>query len=285
MKQLRSTRWLALGAIAAVAMLVLAACSGGSSSDPNGGQGGSGGSSLEALLSGDNAARLTTLAGIAAGGAQQVGVWVSGTGAVTVEPDIGVLSFSVETRADTVAPARSEAAAAMEAVIASLKANGIQDRDIQTRQFRIQPITVFREIISGPNRGERIPEIVGYLVTNSASAKIRDIGTIGPVIDDAAEAGGDAIRINSISFSLDDPKPLEVQARDLALEDAMEKAQQIAQVTGVSLGDPVFISESGGSPLVTQTRLDAVLEASSGTPISVGETQVTMRVQMVFPIQ
>ena len=65
----------------------------------------------------------------------------------------------------------------------------------------------------------------------------------------------------------------------------MEKAQQIAQVTGVSLGDPVFISESGGSPLVTQTRLDAVLEASSGTPISVGETQVTMRVQMVFPIQ
>ena len=172
----------------------------------------------------------------------------------------------------------------MDAVMRTLRANGVRDRDIQTQQFRIQPITVFRQVIG---REERIPEIVGYIVTHSASAKIRDIDSIGAVIDDAAEAGGDAIRINSIGFTIDDPKPLETQARELAFTDAMTKAQQIAQVTGVTLGDPLFISESGGFPVVAAqaVRLAPSAALDVETPISPGESRITVRVQMVFPIQ
>ena len=275
-----SVRWAFLAAAVLTGALVLAACSGSSSPTPSGSGGGgnqTGSSNLSSLLTSEELARLASLGGIV-GGSQQLGVWVNGIGTVTVAPDVGTLGFAVEARDTTVAPARARAAAAMDAVLRSLRANGVEDRDIQTRQFSIRPLTT---------RGESVPTIVGYVVTNSATAKIRDIDSIGPVIDDAAAAGGDAIRINSIGFTIDDPKPLEAQARELALNDAMAKAQQIAQVTGVTLGDPVFISESGGFPVVAQEQFRVAFADGVGapTPISPGESQVTVRVQMVFGIQ
>ena len=213
---------------------------------------------------------------------QQTGIWVDGAGSVTAEPDVANLSFGVEARADTVAPARAEAASAMDAVIASLRGNGVADRDIQTSYFSIEPITVYEE---GKN-GERTPKIVGYRVVNFATATIREVDNVGSVIDDAAEAGGDAIRINGIGFSVDDPRPLEVEARKLALEDATAKAEQIASVMNVTLGEPIYVSQQGGSPVVFRAAVpEAMFASDAATSISAGEQEIRIWVQVVFAIE
>ena len=170
----------------------------------------------------------------------------------------------------------------MDAVIASLRGNGVADRDIQTSYFSIEPITVYDE---GTN-GERTPKIVGYRVVNFATATIREVDNVGSIIDDAAEAGGDAIRINGIGFSVDDPRPLEVEARKLALEDATAKAEQIASVMNVTLGEPIYVSQQGGSPVVFRAAVpEAMFAADASTPISAGEQEISIWVQVVFAIE
>ena len=216
-----------------------------------------------------------------ASGSQQTGIWVDGSGSAAAAPDVADLSFGVETRADTVADARAEAASAMDRVIASLGTNGVAGDDIRTTHFSIQPVTVYEE----GTRGEQTPKIVGYRVSNFATARIRDLGAVGGIIDAAAAAGGDAVRINGIGLAVDDPQPLEVEARKLALEDATAKAEQIASVMNVTLGDPVYISQYGGAPRVARESAVFALAADASTPISGGQQEIRVGVQVVFAIE
>ncbi len=213
-------------------------------------------------------------------GSQQTGIWVDGTGSVSAASDVADLSFGVETRADTVADARAEAASAMDAVIASLGTNGVAADDIRTTHFSIQPVTVYEE----GTRGEQTPKIVGYRVSNFATARIRDLSAVGGIIDAAAAAGGDAVRINGIGLAVDDPQPLEVEARKLALEDATAKAEQIASVMNVTLGDPVYISQYGGTPRVARESV-AFAMAADASSISGGQQEIRVGVQVVFAIE
>ena len=148
-----------------------------------------------------------------------------------------VLSIGVSVERESVKQARTEAAEAMAGLIESLKGNGLLDTDIQTQHFSIHQRYDYI-------KGRR--EFRGYSVTNSVSAKIRDLDTVGNVIDDAAEAGGDLVEINSIQFTIDDPTKLKMQARVAAMQDAQAKAQTLATEGGVTLGKPISISESGG---------------------------------------
>lgn len=242
-----------------------------------------------AKAAGAEAAR--SLAGVQAAQAYdsaQSGIWVTGQGSITLEPDLAVLNLGVEATGATVADARNEAAAAMDAVVRALKARGVADKDIQTTSFNIYPQYDYIEVVEdGIRRGKQV--LRGYTVSNSASVKIRDLGNVGPIIDDAAEAGGDAVRINGIGFTVDNPKPFETQLREAATKDALAKAQQYASLTGVSLGKLQYIVELGGaSPQVVSQdfALKAVAEAARiETPVSGGTTELTLSVQAVFAIQ
>ena len=271
-----------MAGVAMAAILVVAGCSSGSSPTSTPEPGGLANvAGLSGNLSAFDAARLAQI--LPPGSSQQLGIWVDGAGSVTATPDVALLNFGVEARADNVAPARAAAAAAMEAVLSSLRANGVDEADIKTTSFQIQPIIIFREITrDGTRRSE--PEIVGYRVTNLATAKIRDIDGVGRAIDDAAAAGGDLVRINSIGFTVDDPQPLEDQARELAIRNAMAKAQQMASVANVILGQPVFISQQGGAPVISRQAFAAAIDEFAPTPILAGEQEITVRVQMVFAI-
>lgn len=288
MKRLRAPQWIMTTSMVAVTALTMAACASGGSPAKTNNDSLTGANLSIPFGSSNNRMDSSGFGQIAQpGGSQQYGIWVSGMGRVVAKPDIGLLSFGVEARGDTVATARETAAKAMTAAMKALKDSGIADKDIQTQQFTIYPIISYKD----PVRGESpIPQIIAYQVTNSAVAKVRDLNKFGDVIDAVARAGGDEVRINNVSFSIDDPKPLEAEARKLALEDAMAKGRQIAQVTGVSLGSALFISESGGSPI---TKEMAYARAAAGapaadfaqTPISTGESEVYMSVQIVFAIQ
>jgi uncharacterized protein YggE len=209
---------------------------------------------------------------------QQTGIWVNGEGKVTVTPDIATLSLGIEAQAATVAEAQAQAAVAMDAVRTALTENGVADKDIQTQYFNIYQVTRWDD-----NKNEEI--VIGYRVTNMVTAKIRDIEQAGPVIDAVAAAGGDYTRINNISFSVDDPTPYYADARQKAMADAKAKAEQLADLAGVNLGRPTYISEGTIYPPVVYR--DAGMEAMAPaptTPISPGEIDLSLTVQVAYAI-
>jgi len=209
---------------------------------------------------------------------QQTGIWVNGEGKVTVTPDIATLSLGIEAQAATVAEAQAQAAVAMAAVRTALTENGVADKDIQTQYFNIYQVTRWDD-----NKNEEI--VIGYRVTNMVTAKIRDVEQAGPIIDAVAAAGGDYTRINNISFSVDDPTPYYADARQKAMADAKAKAEQLADLAGVNLGKPTYISEGTVSPPVVYR--DAGMEAMAPaptTPISPGEIDLSLTVQVAYAI-
>ena len=175
--------------------------------------------------------------------------------------------------------ARTEAAEAMAGVIESLKGNGLADLDIQTQHFSIHQRYDY-------SKGRR--EFRGYSVTNTVSAKIRDLDSVGNVIDDAAEAGGDLVEINSIQFTIDDPTTLKMQARVAAMQDAQTKAQTLATEGEVTLGKPISISESGDfyAPYPASREFAFADDAAAiETPIQSGQLQITVRVNVIYEIE
>jgi uncharacterized protein YggE len=118
--------------------------------------------------------------------------------------------------------------------------------DIQTTSFNIFPLYEYREEIeSGIRRSKQI--LVEYGVNNSASIKIRDLDSVGAIIDDAVTAGGDSTRVNNIRFTVENPPLMMTQLREEAVSDALAKAQQFADLTGVGLGRLIFVSEGGST--------------------------------------
>ena len=126
---------------------------------------------------------------------QQEGIFVSGAGKATAVPDVATLSLGIEAQAATVAAAQSQAASAMDKVMASLTSNGVAKKDIQTQYFNISRVSRWDE-----KTQEGV--VIRYRVTNVVTAKIRNLDKAGSIIDAVAIAGGDLTRINGLSFSV-----------------------------------------------------------------------------------
>jgi uncharacterized protein YggE len=206
------------------------------------------------------------------------GISVSGQGQVSGTPDLATVNLGVEASRDTVQAAREDAASAMEKVINTLKDQGVADEDIRTSYFSIYP--------RYDNNGQNI---TGFQVSNQLTVKIRDLSSVGGIIDEVVLAGGDLTRFQGIDFSIEDIKPLEEQARAAAVADLVDKANQLAALGGVNLGKPFFISETGGfSPLRMAYAESASFDQAAGaapTNIQPGQVDVTISVQAMFAIQ
>ncbi|MCH7844180.1 MAG: SIMPL domain-containing protein [Chloroflexi bacterium] len=259
------------------------------------------------------------------GSGASTGIWVNGTGKATGDPDLGILSLGVEALADTASEARGMAADAIAKTILVLKSNNVQDRDMQTSRFSISPRYTTHEVTRCTDRsiGEEptsggaslgmpapgfpdvvemivIPEekgsecrvefervLIGYQVTNTLTVKVRDLDKMGDIIDGAAEAAGNLVRINSVRFTIEDTKPLQNEAREEAIADLLTKANAMAALAGVELGKLVFLTESGGGVPQSFARIEAVPAfgfASQSTSILAGELDVNVSVQGVFAI-
>ncbi len=201
---------------------------------------------------------------------------VTGVGRVAAAADLLLLSLAVETQAVTISDALIENNKQAAAVLSALKDHGIQERDIQTTQLSINP--VMERQAPGDTHP---PKIVGYRIRNGLSAKLRDIQGAGAVIDAAVQAGGDATRIEGVSFSFADPSSLLGEARKRAIDDARDRAQQLTDGFGVGLGNVISISESNLSGRPT-TREFAF--AADSTPILPGESEVALQVTVSYEI-
>jgi uncharacterized protein len=209
---------------------------------------------------------------------QDTGISVSGVGTVSGEPDTLTMSFGVSVLADTVSDAVARAADRADAVVAALMSNGVDDTDIQTTNYSIYPQYDYRS---------NTQVLLGYQVSNTVTAKIRDIPSAGSTIDAVTAAGGDDVTVSGVSFSIEDNEALIEAARDAAWNDAMAKGDQLASLSGVSLGSPVSISESFSEPrppIYFDTAAAEGGAADSVTPIVPGQQDVEVRLDVVFAI-
>ncbi|MDD5289067.1 MAG: SIMPL domain-containing protein [Dehalococcoidales bacterium] len=221
-----------------------------------------------------------TGASVGLSSSQQTGIWVTGEGKVTVAPDVVNIQLGIQSQAKAVADAQTQASQAMNAVMSSLTDNGVAQKDIQTQYYNIQQLTRWDN-----DTQEQV--ITGYQVTNLVNAKIRDVAKAGTIIDAATQAGGDLTRVNSIQFSVDDPTVYYDQAREKAMADANDTATQLAKQADVKLGKAIYISETNVStPRTISVYAKGTAEdASVTTPISAGEMEINLTVQVTYAIR
>ena len=231
----------------------------------------------------------TTSGGAVSG--QSTGIWVTGTGEVTVTPDIAILQVGVEAQETTVAGAMARASEAMGKVGISLTSSNIESKDIQTQYFTIRQRTRWDDLTD-----EEV--VTGYIVTNKMTVKIRVLPVesytldykASTIIDAVVKAGGDLIRIDDLSFSVEDPSVHYDEAREKATADAKAKAGKLARQMGVSLSEPTFVSESSYMPsnygVVTygMEGIPVQVPAPAPPPTSTGEMKITLTVQVAYSI-
>ncbi|HHG91130.1 MAG TPA: SIMPL domain-containing protein [Devosia sp.] len=200
---------------------------------------------------------------------------LQGIGEVTSVPDMAIVRSGVVTNAQTAREALSANTAAMSRLFALLKDNAIEERDIQTSDFSVQPQYVY------PNRPDasgnpKPPRIVGYQVFNNVTVRVRDLDNLGALIDAAVTVG--ANQINSISFAVSDTAQLQIEARRAAMADAIAKAELYVEAAGLSLGRIVSIREDGGSRPVFQPEMARMAMASDAVPVAAGELTFSRQV-------
>jgi uncharacterized protein len=201
---------------------------------------------------------------------------VTGIGEVSVAPDMATLRIGVETRGDSAAAAVAANNQAAQAIIATIKVNGVADKDIQTSNFSVSP--VYDETSYQRPGG---PRIIGYQAMNQVVARVRDLDQLPGLLD--ATVGSGANRIDGLEFGLADDTATADEARRLAVEDARRKAEVYAGAAGVRLGAIRSIGEGGGGPIPFYDRAMRA-EAAASVPIERGQTTVTASVHIVWEI-
>ncbi|WP_174802230.1 SIMPL domain-containing protein [Martelella limonii] len=204
---------------------------------------------------------------------------VTADGDATLVPDMATVSLSVVSQADDTATALSDNSTAMQKVIDALKADGIEDKDIQTSNFSVSPR--YEQVTASD--GSMTTEIVGYEVQNGLDVRVRDLSKLSGVLDEAVKLG-----VNSgggIAFSNSDPTAAEDEARREAVANALAKAETLAEAAGVTLGKVVSISEQGSMPRPMMMRGDMMMaKAESAPPIAAGENTYSITVNISLEI-
>lgn len=202
-------------------------------------------------------------------------ITVVGEGTVSIEPDTAQATIGVQVSNRNLSEATSEAQQKMEAILTALQGQGVAAEDIQTTNFNI-----FVERVVGPD-GMPTDELL-YHVNNDVQVTVRDLNSIGPVLEAAIGAG--ANNIYGVSFSIDDPTTAKAQAQEEAVASAATKAQELATLANVQLGEVIRISEinldRGVIPLMA--RADAVGGAG---PIVPGQLEVLLQLEVVYAMQ
>jgi uncharacterized protein YggE len=204
------------------------------------------------------------------------GITVVGQGTAYGEPDTATVIVGVDTFAPTVTEATTQNQATIDNIMAALEAQGIAKEDIQTTNY-----SLFAEQIYG----DKGPEgIAGYRVSNQVNVKIRDISKVGDILGAATEAGANAVY--GVNFSVADPAALEAEARALAIADAQKRAESLAELGNVTLGEIRLISEVVGQPVMPLGLGGGVaMEAAVASPsISPGQLSYQVQVQVTYNI-
>lgn len=197
-------------------------------------------------------------------------VTVIGAGQVHGTPDTLTANVSIEATAPDVTTAMNQTSGRTQAVIDALVNNAKVDRkDISTTSVSLQP-----------QYGSDSSAIIGYRSSNSRAVKIRDLGSASRTLALIVSTGGDATRIDSVNYSIDDDAQLVRDARARAFDDAKARAEQYAELSGLRLGKVISISEaSGATPPTPMPRA-----ATEAVPLEPGQQTVSFSVTVIWEL-
>ena len=205
---------------------------------------------------------------------------VSGEGTVSVPPDLAQLEAGVASDAKTAKEAAEANNATMGKVLAALKGAGIDEKDYQTSRLSLQP----QYELAVPNK-PGAATLVGYRASNHVTIKVRDLTKVASVIDTLVTAG--ANEIGGINFIVTQASKALDEARTKAVADARRKAEIYAKAAGVTLGEPLSITEEGAAapPPVFRGKLAAPMASGAPTPVAPGEEQLSITVNVTWAIK
>ncbi|RPJ47395.1 MAG: DUF541 domain-containing protein [Chloroflexi bacterium] len=172
------------------------------------------------------------------------GITVSGIGQVSGTPDIARVIVGVQTQGKDVKKAIADNNAQMTALINSLKAAGIAAKDIQTMNYSVSVETPPMPV--DQSGATATPVEPTYHISNQVNVTVRDITRLSDVLDRAVASGANSIY--GVSFDVSDPTSLEDQAREQAVADAKARAEKLAQLEGVTLGNVILVNETSMNP-------------------------------------
>jgi uncharacterized protein YggE len=233
---------------------------------------------LTALLAGAVLAGTVLLGGCATGAAPELGrpappsVTTRGVGTVRGAPDTLTVALGVQTRAASAAAALADNSTRTTGLLDVLRGRGVADADLRTSRLSINPTY------------DQNGSITGYEVTNEVTATVRDIAGAGALVDAAAQATGDAARVERIAFAVDDDAEPRARARADAVRQAVTQARQLADAAGVTLGPILSITEvTAGEPPQPAAR-DSAVAASAAVPVEPGTQDVSVTVEVVHAV-
>ncbi len=209
-------------------------------------------------------------------------ILVTGQGSVDVAPDMAVLMLTVTREAETARAALDANSTAMKEVLAAMKAEGIEARDLQTSGFSIQPRYSYPSPNSSANHEP--PKITGYTVRNSLNVRVRDITMVGTILDRSVTLGVN--EGGNMTLTNADPSAAIKQARIRAMKDAMDKARTLADAAGVKTGKLLEISEQSFNPRpMPMARAEMSLARSADVvPVASGENTYKVTVTVSYAI-
>jgi uncharacterized protein YggE len=205
-------------------------------------------------------------------------VSVSGFGQSFGAPEVAYVEMGVDIVNTDVGEAVTQAYETMETVSAAIADTGVADEDIRTTNFNVW--SDFYDPATGEQTTNRV-----YHVQNMVRVTVRDVSQVSSVIEAGLNAGANSIF--GLNFGIDDPTSLEQDARLQAIENARDRAQKLADAMGVTLGEPIVISETfgGGAQPFAFDMAQAGLGGGGGAPpISGGQLSVSVQVDVTFAL-
>ncbi|HKP54046.1 MAG TPA: SIMPL domain-containing protein [Chloroflexia bacterium] len=209
---------------------------------------------------------------------EQPYISVRGMGIVSARPDMLTVQIGVVVDNSLLADAQWDANTRIDAAMKLLIAGGVADRDISTARLAVEPVYTYKN--------NEPPRLAYYRVTNILNVKLRDIAKAGKLIDSVVTAGVN--RIQGMSFSFSDPTASLKAARDAAMADAKQKAQQLATQGGVGLGLPIIVQDAGANVAPKSVSNSPLMDSGSSLPptqVSPGEQEVRVEVSVVYAIK
>ncbi|HZG86930.1 SIMPL domain-containing protein [Paenibacillus sp.] len=203
---------------------------------------------------------------------------VSGSGKMSIEPDVAYVSFGVFTKAKTANEAQTANAAAFAAIEKALKEQfGVAAKDIKTTGFYVQPEYQWSD--------KGVSSLVGYTADHSVQVAYRDLTGLGKLIDAVSKAG--ANRMNGIQFGTEKMDAYELQVIEKAMANAKAKADTIAKAAGRSVQSVLHVQQggvSGGAPIYyPMVKAEAAaMDGGAGTSVQPGQLEITTTVTVTY---
>jgi uncharacterized protein YggE len=211
-------------------------------------------------------------------------ITVVGSGEASGKPDVAHIQLGVEVVDADPGKALSQANDIIAKITKAVQDAGVAEADIQTRGFNLYPRDPAQPMMAPAVEGTQSPvpqNARSYQAQIAIFVRVKDISKAGTVIDAGIKAG--ANNVYNLTFGIDDPSKLEQQAREKAIANARERAQQLAKTLNVTLGDPIIVDESFGggvTPLAYNDNFKGI--GGAATQISGGQLSISVNLRVTF---